>query len=159
MTARLREHAVTLVLVVALVALVVVLGARFLGRDHADRAPVLVAARQAATTFFGLDHRTVSKDVARMVRLSTGDFKREYSSRQAKIVADVEAQQIVAKPTVPDDGAAVEYLTDRRARVLVSVDLERSAKGGEAVRQQYRAQVRLARVDGRWLVSDIKQVG
>lgn len=148
----------TAVLVAIVAALAGVGVVRLVDDDAPDRAAALVAGRQRADAFFSLDHRRVEKDVDRVIAGATGRFRKEYASRREQIVADVTKQQLVVDVEVPDDGVALEYLTERKAQVLVSVDLTRTAAGAKAGTDRFRVRVVLRRVGDRWLASDIRQV-
>ncbi|MEV5003790.1 hypothetical protein [Nocardioides sp. LML1-1-1.1] len=131
---------------------------RVLDDPAPDRAAVLLAGRGSADAFFSLDYRRVEKNVDRVVTGSTGRFRKEYASRRDQIVADVKKQQLVIDVTVPPDGVALEFLTERRAQVLVSVDLARTTAGTKAGTERFRARISLRKVGDRWLASDVRQV-
>lgn len=130
----------------------------WLGDRRAADTGALVAARQGAVSFFSLDHRHAAEDVDRVLSQATGDFKEEYAEKRDEVVAGVEAKQLVVSATVPDDGVALEYLVDDEAKVLVAVDVNtQSPDGAEDAR--YRTRVELRKVDDRWLVAGVEQVG
>ncbi|MFL6174777.1 MAG: hypothetical protein ACJ716_17945 [Marmoricola sp.] len=143
------------VLVLALLATAFVL--RPAGRD-VDPG-MLVAARQETKNFFSLDYRTASADVDQVLALSTGKFKREYSSRRKEVIDGVTGKKLVVSASIPRDGAAVELVDGDHGRVLVAVDVTTTPSGAAATTNRYRARILLTRVDGRWLVSDLNQVG
>ena len=126
-------------------------------RESVDRG-ALVAARQGAVSFFSLDYRHAGEDVDRVLSQATGDFKEEYAEKRDEVVDGVEDTQLVVSATVPEDGLALEYLLDDEAKVLVAVDVNtQSPDGAEDAR--YRTRVELRKVDGRWLVAGVEQVG
>ena len=143
------------VLVLALLTTAFVL--RPAGRD-VDPG-MLVAARQETKNFFSLDYRHADDDVDRVLALSTGTFKREYSSRRTEVIDGVTGKKLVVSASIPQDGAAVELVDGDRGRVLVAVDVTTTPSGSAATTSRYRARILLTRVDGRWLVSDLNQVG
>jgi len=145
-------------LVVVLAGLIAASVVLWLGdRETVDKG-TLVAARQGAISFFSLDYRHAEDDVDRVLSQATGDFKKQYAEKRDEVVAGVEDKQLVVTATVPDDGVALEFLADDEAKVLVAVDVNtKSPDGAEDAR--YRTRVELARVDGRWLVAGVEQVG
>jgi Mce-associated membrane protein len=143
------------VLVLALLATSFVL--RPSGRE-ADPG-MLVAARQQAKNFFSLDYRHADADVDRVLALATGKFKKEYSSRRQEVIAGVTGKKLVVTASIPRDGAAVELVDGDRGQVLVAVDVSTGTLTGPTTENRYRARILLTRVDGRWLVSDVNQVG
>lgn len=120
---------------------------------------MLVAARQQAKNFFSLDYRHADADVDRVVALATGKFKREYSSRREEVIAGVTSKKLVVTATIPRQGAAVELVDGDHGQVLVAVDVSTGTLTGPTEENRYRARIVLTRVDGRWLVSDLNQVG
>ncbi len=143
------------VLVLALLATSFVL--RPSGRE-ADPG-MLVAARQQAKNFFSLDYRHADADVDRVLALSTGKFKKEYASRRKEVVEGVTSKKLVVSASVPRDGAAVELVDGDHGQVLVAVDVSTGTLTGPTTENRYRARILLTRIDGRWLVSDVNQVG
>lgn len=143
---------------VAVVALVVIL---LTGSDEEEGgdASLMVTARDGATAFFSLDYRRADKDVDAVLALSTGTFKKEYAARRQEIIDGVVEKKLVVTASIPEDGAAVEFLDETKAQVLVAVDVTTATSGGESTRNRYRARVLLTRTDDRWLVSGLNQVG
>lgn len=147
------------VLGVVLVALLATSGVLWWqDRDHLDDGAVAVA-REEASNFFSLDHRTAQKDVDRVLSLATGTFKKEYAAKADEVVAGVKKKRLVVDATVPEQGSAVEYLHGDRAQVLVAVDVTTTLASGTPEESHYRTRVKLSRVDGVWLVSGLEQVG
>ena len=143
------------VLVLALLATSFVL--RPSGRE-ADPG-MLVAARQQAKNFFSLDYRHADADVDRVLALSTGKFKKEYASRRQEVIAGVTSKKLVVTASIPREGAAVELVDGNHGQVLVAVDVSTGTVTGPTTQNRYRARILLTRLDGRWLVSDVNQVG
>lgn len=127
-------------------------------RADLDQGAVEVA-RQHAESFFSLDHRDPDKSIDTMLALSTADFQKSYAARRDQVVAQLKAKEVVATASVPEDGAAIEFLNGNRAEVLVAVDVTTASRSQGSEDQRYRARVELSKVDGEWLVSAINQVG
>lgn len=117
-----------------------------------------VTARQQAINFFSLDHRHIDDDLDRVLALSTGEFKQQYAQQRERVKDGVTKQKLIVSATVPDGATAVEYQHDDAAKVLVAVDATTKGKT-ESETNRYRVRVALRRVEDRWLVSEINQVG
>lgn len=121
---------------------------------------MLVAARQQARNFFTLDYRHPDADVDRVLALATGKFKREYTESRDALVKGIKDKKLVVTAAIPADGVAVEFVDGDHGRVLVAVDVTTGTAGatGTSVNRN-RARLFLDKVDGRWLVSNLNQVG
>jgi hypothetical protein len=152
--------------VVALVALVCIVGfavaAVVAWRDrHAgglDQAPVDVA-EDVSRDFFSLDHRTLAADMDKVRSRATGEFEAQYEKQSAGLRRAVQQKKLVLTARVPDDGAAVEYLGEDSAWVLVSVDVHTESAGSSPEDSRYRTRVVLDKQGDRWLVSRLERVG
>jgi Mce-associated membrane protein len=118
----------------------------------------LVAARQEAVGFFTLDYRHPEDDVAGVLELATGTFKTEYDKNKAQVIAQVKAKKLVSSATIPKDGVAVEFVSGKKAQVLVVVVVTRTI-GTTTDSLRNRARLQLEKVGDRWLVSAVNQVG
>ena len=123
-----------------------------------DAAPVDVA-KSVSRDFFSLDHRTLKADMDKVLSRATGEFEAQYTKQSADLRKAVEQKKLVLTARVPDDGAAVEYLGDDSAWVLVSVDVHTESAGGKSEDSRYRTRVVLDRDGDRWLVSRLERVG
>ena len=123
-----------------------------------DRAPVAVA-EEVASDFFSLDHRTLAEDMDKVLSRATGEFEAQYEKQSADLRKAVRQKKLVLTARVPDDGAAVEYLNEDSAWVLVSVDVHTESAGQAAQDSRYRTRVVLDRAGDRWLVSRLERVG
>ncbi len=164
--ARTSSRAALVTWVVAVVALACLVGFAVASvgawRDRQaadlDRAPVDVA-EDVARDFFSLDHRTLKADMDKVLSRATGEFEAQYEKQSADLRAAVEQKKLVLTARVADDGAAVEYLGEDSAWVLVSVDVHTESSGAPAQDSRYRTRVVLDRNGDRWLVSRLERVG
>lgn len=154
MTASLNRRLVPMLLVAALVALLATSLVLWLGERRSLDDGAAVVARQEAMNFFSLDYRNAYEDLDAVLALATGDFKAEYAAQRDKLAESLAAQKVVMTAEVPENGTAIEFQADLRAAVLVAVDVT----SGSAT-SRYRARLHLTKVDNRWLVSGIDQVG
>lgn len=144
------------------VLVVGLLGASAVIRSHHGRetdAGMLVAAQVEARNSFSLDYRHAEKDVDEVLALATGKFKREYAARSKALVDGVTKKKVVISATIPEDGAAVELVNGDHGQVLVAVDVSSGPVGGATRQDRLSTRIFLTKVGGRWLVSDLKQVG
>lgn len=126
--------------------------------DHWDDGAIAVA-EQETLHFFDLDHERIEDDVEQVLSLATGTFAADYEEKREQLVASVKEKEAVWTASIPDDGAAVEYVEDEAASVLVAVDVEKSVGGAPPTAERNRVRLLLAHVDGEWLVSDFQEVG
>jgi len=133
-------------------------------RDDSVGAPasaslgMVVAARQGAVAFFSLDYRHAQEDVDAVIALATGEFKTEYTAQSAEVVAAVTKNKLITTGAVPADGVAVEYAHRNQGQVLVAVDFTKAQGSGDPVVERARARITLEKVDGIWLVANIRKV-
>jgi Mce-associated membrane protein len=146
------------VVLLALVAWSTVLVLDRRAADDLDQGAVEVA-RQQAKNFFSLDYRHVDEDIDALLELATEEFKAKYAAKKDELVAAIVKNKVVETATVPEDGAAVEYLSGNRAQVLVAVDVTIASGSRGSERTRPRTRIKLSRIGGEWLVSDIDQVG
>jgi len=156
---RSRERLLTLALAVLLVVLLATAGVLWWRQRDDPTAAVVTSARTAAETFFDLDHASIDDDLDAMAALATGDFASAYGKERERLAEQVRSKKLVITAQVPESGTAVEYLHDDDAQVLVAVAATTTGQGGAAQTARYRMRVVLVHTDGRWLVSDLEQVG
>ena len=161
---RLPTRVVALALIIVLAVAAAVLAGTSLARvsaasDRADRrAAVLDAARQQAVNFTTLDYRHLDRDLGRVLRGATGDFRRQFRSGTKDLSSLVTENRAVSRGEVLDAGLVSS--DDDSARVLVVADSTVSnAADPEPQKRHYRMQLDLVRHGGRWLVSDLQFVG
>ncbi|HET9944696.1 MAG TPA: hypothetical protein VFR56_03520 [Actinomycetes bacterium] len=148
--------------VVAVAALVLVglTVPRLAAADERDqrRTEVLEAARQHAVNFTTLDYRHLDRDLGRVLRGATGDFRKQFRQGTNDLSELVTANQAVSEGEVLEAGLV--SLDDDSARVLVVADSTvTNATGSDPQRRHYRLQLDLTRHGQRWLVSDLQFVG
>jgi Mce-associated membrane protein len=144
-------------LLVALLALAVVAGL-LLARPSQDdlRNSALEAARTYSASVTTYDASTLDRDVERVLRVATGDFREEYESTIDQLRPQIEQQKTVAVGTVV--AAGVETLEDDRASVVVAVDQNITTAGQPARTEANRLRMALVRRDGSWLVERVERL-
>jgi Mce-associated membrane protein len=155
---------VALVLLAAVGVAAVVLGAMSWSRtaaaaDHdARRTEILGAARQQAVNFTTLDYRHLDRDLGRVLRGATGDFRRQFRAGTDDLSALVRQNKAVSEGDVLDAGIVSDDADS--ARVLVVADSAVTNSADQKPQQRhYRMQLDLVRHGSRWLVSDLQFVG
>lgn len=151
---------VTGVLALALVGLVVatVLVWRA-AQPRSDDDGAVGVAEQVVRNFNGLDHRDPEKGVEAVLDLATGSFEEEYRDLSEQVVKNLVDKKLTLTADIPDNGSALEYLSEDEAQVLVAVNVTTTAPNGVSDTRLQRARVVLTWEDDRWLVSDLQDVG
>jgi Mce-associated membrane protein len=151
---------VTGILGVTLVALVVasVLVWRAAQPREDDDGAVGVA-KEAVRNFNGLDYRDPDEGVERVLDMATGDFEDEYEELSEELVQNLVDKKLTLSADIPGNGAALEYLSEDEAQVLVAVNVTTTSAEGVSETRLQRARVVLTWEDDQWLVSDLQDVG
>lgn len=151
---------VAIVVVVALVAAGTIFSVRIVQAEHqlaveqARREAVLRAARQASINFTTIGYKTVDKDIARVVALATGDFKRSYKKNRKTVEETVKKNKSTSKGQVL--GAGLVSVDNDSAVALVVVDSRVTNIAYEKpTLRHYRMRLTLVKDKGKWLVSDL----
>ena len=127
-----------------------------MGDSPAEQA--VARARLAARTYFTLDHTSVAADMDRLRDLGTPAFVEDYDARAPALRRRVTSQRLQLSATLPRNGVATEYLSQNVAQLLVSVDVT-TRRGDASSTGTYRTRVLLQRVDERWLLDAVDEVG
>jgi hypothetical protein len=154
----LREQRLAAALAGSLVVLLAVAAVSWRLDDDESSADVVSVAREQAANIFRLDYREAEQGTDRVLEVATGAFKEEYAAQTDARAADAQERKLVVSARVPEDGAAIEFLGDERAQVLLAIDVETTANGKATPGGHYRARFELTEVDGDWLVSEVSEV-
>lgn len=142
------------VAVLAVLALVVVLFAR--PSEQALRDSALLAGRSYVTDLTTYDARTLDTDVAKVKKISSPQFAKEYDANIAKVRDTILKAQTVSTATVV--GAGVEKLTGDSATVLVAVNQTFQAPGQQPRTEANRVRVVLVRTNGNWYLNGVTRL-
>ena len=123
-----------------------------------QRADVLHAARQAAVNFTTLDYRHLDRDLGRVLRGSTGDFRKQFQAGSKNLTSLVTANKAVAKGEVLDAGL-VSSDSDSAVVLVVADSRVVNTASPKGEQRHYRLQLSLVLHEGQWLVSDLTFVG
>jgi Mce-associated membrane protein len=155
---------VTLVLLAAVgVAAVVVASASWSrtadAADHdARRTAILGAARQQAVNFTTLDYQHLDRDLGRVLRGATGDFRTQFQAGTHDLSTLVTQNKAVSEGEVLDAGIVSDDSDSARVLVVADSTVTNSADP-QPQKRHYRMQLDLVRQGSRWLVSDLQFVG
>jgi Mce-associated membrane protein len=130
------------------------------GQHAADERgeDILAAARQSAVNFTSLDYRHYDRDSRNVLGGATGAFKRQFAAQTAELTKLVAQNKSVSQGQVLDAG--IVRADQRTARVLVVADSKvTNVSVPDGQTRNYRLQLDLVHVGGRWLTSDVEFVG
>lgn len=153
-----RRAVVPVLLGLVTIGLVITSVVVLAGRGPRIEQGMVVVARQEALNFFTLDPDHADKQAAAVLALATGTFKDEYAKHTQELVSQIRSKKVRSTAAIPEDGVAVEFAGPGRGQVLVTVDMTRT-RGASTEDVRNRARIVLREVQGRWLVSDVNQVG
>lgn len=149
----------TLLLLLAAVALAVIAGllaARVHAAEEAQdrRQAILQAARQEAIYLTTLNHKTIDKDIQRIMQGSTGEVEKMFAGK-SKLM-----RELVAKSNAVTTGevlsSGIVSADHDSAKVLVVADSTvKNKKTPKGAIRHYRMWMTLVRKDGQWLVSKL----
>ena len=117
---------------------------------------VAVAAERFVKIFLDVDYRRVDENAKQVIGVSTSPFRGQFAVNATDLRIAVTGAQSVTTGTVR--AAGVEWADGKSARVLVAADaVVRSRLAKSPKRSHYRFIVSLAKVEGRWLVSNLAE--
>lgn len=121
-----------------------------------DRAAV-AAAESETLAWASVDHRDVDAYVERVTSGATGEFLTQFEQSEQALRTLLADNQSVQVPVIPEDGVALLERDRDRALVLVAMDATVTNKATKQPQpRQYRLQVTMEKVDGRWLTSGLE---
>ncbi len=158
-----------LLLVVAGVLLALAVAGGVLGLQvRSDRAEaqqsrleygkVLVSAREEAEAFVNIRFDDAQASIEKVREGATGAFREQYDTSTESVIAVLEQNKSVMDGQVV--WAGVSDLDDDSARVFVSTTgtVANKETGGEPVERNFRLQLDLVKVEGRWLTNNLEFV-
>jgi Mce-associated membrane protein len=153
----------TLVVLAALIAVLVVLLVRASRGDADDaRIDAARAARAEALNLTTISYRTAGADLRRILGGATGKLRAQFAEEQPHFAEALGRDKSVSKGNVLAVGVVPGFTSDR-AGVVIAIDATVStvSAGGQhqSVLKHYRMAMRLVKLHGRWLVSDVAFAG
>ena len=123
-----------------------------------DRA-ALDAATRETLNWASVDYRRADEFVETVKEGATGTFLEQFEQSETALRTLIRQNQSVQVPTIPKDGAALLERRGGEARVLIVMDANVTNKSTESPQpRQYRLQVTVTKVEGRWLTSNLEFV-
>jgi Mce-associated membrane protein len=123
-----------------------------------DRA-ALDAATRETLNWASVDYRKVDDFVDTVKEGATGTFLQQFQQSETALRTLINQNKSVQVPTIPKDGAALLERRGNEARVLIVMDANVTNKSATTPQpRQYRLQVTVSKVDGRWLTSNLELV-
>ena len=140
------------------------------GRAEATRTAnreddITAAARKAALAFLDVDYRDMDPRVKKVLALSTGTFKKQYTDTSVNLIAAAREGRAVSSGSIRYVG--ISEADGDAAKVYVAADstvsnlaMQKAREKGETVddKRYYRFELSLTKVDGRWLLNDLQFV-
>ena len=122
--------------------------------EEARRQEILQAARQQGVNITTLDHRSVDRDLQRVLALATGDFRKEFVAGTKDLTDLVVQNKAVSTGEVLEAGIVAADSDSARVLVVADSTVSNSATEEQQVRH-YRMQLDLVRQGDRWLTSSL----
>jgi hypothetical protein len=128
------------------------------GGSSEERLAVVRAARQFTVSFFTYDYRKIDTYFRRIEAASSGDFRKDFVSKEATLKTVVTQLKTVATGQVPDAGAGLFQLNGDKATALIAANFNASNAVTKNGQKRYRVKIALQRIKGTWLVTNFDQV-
>lgn len=126
--------------------------------EEARRQEILQTARQQGVNITTLDHRTVDRDLKRVLDLSTGTFRKEFRAGTKNLTDLVVKNKATSTGEVLEAGIVTADSDSARVLVVADATVGNSASAQPQVRH-YRMQLDMVRRGNRWLTSTLTFVG
>ena len=125
--------------------------------EQTTRAELVPLARDQVPKILGYDYQTVETSLTAAYPMMTPDFRREYEDRTTKeIIPQAREQHLVSQVNVV--GVGVMDADRNSGSVMVYINQTYLAKDREPLYSGSRVRVNYERIDGPWLISDIKPI-
>jgi len=117
------------------------------------------AARSETLAFLAVDHTKMDELTARVLQGATGEFKKQYQTSLKSLKDAAVSQESVSKGHI--DAVALGDTDDDSATVFVAAGSKVKNKGtkGKVEDRAWRMKLTMAKVDSRWLISQLEFVG
>lgn len=122
-------------------------------------ADVTRAARSETLAFLAVDHKKMDQLTKRVLDGATGEFKKQYQASLKSLKEAAVTQESISTGRV--DQIGLGDVDDDSASVFVAASSKVQNKGtkGKVEDRSWRMKLTLAKVDSRWLVSQLEFVG
>ena len=154
-----------LVVLAALVVILVVLLLQASDRNARDdaRRDAAAAARSEALNLTTISYQTADADLRRILDGATGKLRGQFAAEQPRFADSLAGDKSRSKGSVLSVGVVPGSATENEAQVVVATDatVTTAGKSGQdqSVLKHYRMVMRLVKIHGHWLVSDVAFAG
>ncbi len=173
MTGRRRQHRPRLATALAVLCVLALVGGVVAGvwmrRESSDieaadtaRAEVVQAAQRFTVTWNTIDPKKPEDYVAAVAPLLSTKFRKEFTDNKQDVIGGITQLGLssTGKVLSDEDGIPLVGIADLdgdSAKVMVVSDSQR-VSGGQPVVRHWRWELGMVKVDGKWLVDDLKAV-
>jgi Mce-associated membrane protein len=154
----------SLIVLTALLALLVLLLLQGSGRNGRDdaRSGAAAAARAEALNLTTIRYNTADADLRRILDGATGKLRSQFAEQQPQFARSLGADRSRSRGNVLAVGVVNASASKGTAQVVVAADatVTTAVNGNDqSVLKHYRMVMRLVKLHGRWLVSDVAFAG
>lgn len=152
--------AALLVVIVAALLVVNVRLHRDVSRDEARKTAGEAASKvggKAVEALLSYNYRTIDADLARGLAWTTGSFKRELQTLDAKVVKPTAVSKTVVTKTTVSQVAVSQQSADV-VQLLVFAGQVTASLGAQSQQSTSRLKVTMERVGGTWLISALQPI-
>lgn len=130
--------------------------------DQTDRAEVVQAAQRFTVTWNTIDPAKVEEYVDAVAPLLSTKFRKDFTDNRSDVIGGIQQLGLSSTGKVLNDEDGIPLigiadLDDDSAKVMVVSDSQR-VSGGQPVVRHWRWELSMVKVDGDWLVDDLKAV-
>ena len=130
--------------------------------DDTDRAEVVQAAQRFTVTWNTIDPKNAEAYVEAVAPLLSTKFRKEFTDTKSDVIGGITQLGLSSTGKVLNDAdgiplVGIAALDADSAKVMVVSDSQR-VSGGQPVVRHWRWELTMVRVDGDWLVDDLKAV-
>jgi Mce-associated membrane protein len=149
------------VLLVALLVgvLLLVLDDRDAQAREDARQAALQAARQQAVNMTTISYETADRDLGRIISAATGTLKTQFEAQRKQFPDVLRREKSVSVGSVLAAGVTSQTGNTVEALVAVDATVKNATSGDAGVVKHYRMDIKVVRLGGRWLVSQVAFAG
>ncbi|WP_332642727.1 hypothetical protein [Aeromicrobium sp.] len=122
-------------------------------------ADVTRAARSETLAFLAVDHKKMDQLTKRVLDGATGEFKKQYQASLKSLKEAAVTQESISKGRVDQIGLGDVDGDSASVFVAASSKVQNKGTKGKVEDRSWRMKLTMAKVDNRWLVSQLEFVG
>lgn len=120
---------------------------------------MLASARTETEAFINIDYREAQASIDKVAAGATGEFKKQYTESVDSVIEVLEQNESVMDGEVVWAGVVSIDADSGRVIAATSGTVANKATEGKPVARNFRIQLDLELVDGKWLTSNLEFVG